>query len=149
MNIRSAGHRLSAGCTGVVPLPPRASSDLILRTIPWLHPRDPISLRVNLNQWVGAVPLRTTGPISFLTYTSSTHDDIGNLFLPPACSLVQLSTFFLPQGMTEMQFLQFIHSLAAEGAEVQVCTAIRQSFRFHNKPSEFFLSCSGMVLICQ
>ena len=169
VNIRSAGHQLSAGCAGVGPssssilgsnpqdnlLTP--SSDPILRTIPPLHPPDPIPLRVNLNPWVGAVslgiqpivvfPLCTAGHISFPTYTSSTDDDIGNLFLPPACSLVQLSTFF--QRMTEMQFLQFTHSLAAGDAEVQVCTAIRQSFRFHNKLSEFFLYFSGMVFICQ
>ena len=38
-------------------LPPRASSDPILRTIPPLHPSDPIPLRVNLNPWVWPVSL--------------------------------------------------------------------------------------------
>ena len=156
VNIRSAGHQLSAGCAGVGP-----SSSSILRSNPQDNPSAPSSgfnPSENQPQSVGwtceswestysCVPFRTAEPISFLTYTSSTHDDIGNLFLPPACSLVQLSTFF--QRMTEMQFLQFTHSLAAGDAEVQVCTAIRQSFRFHNKLSEFFLYFSGMVFICQ
>ena len=57
VNIRSAGHQLSAGYAGVGPSPPRASSDPILRTIPSLHARDPIPLRVNLNPWVGPVSL--------------------------------------------------------------------------------------------
>ena len=50
-------------------LPPRASSDPFLRTIPPLHPSDPIPLRINLNLWIGAVSLGSQ-PIAVYTQSS-------------------------------------------------------------------------------